>query len=316
MRAASYRRLPTEQHNPASRDIDTLDSAGILRIIHREDARVPAAVAACTREIARAVEAAVACLRRGGRLFFVGAGTSGRLGVLEAAECPPTFGIPPGLVRALMAGGPSAVFRSKEGAEDDAREGGRRVRSLARRGDMVVGVAASGITPFVRGALAQARRLGCRTALVTSNASIPAPGAQIVISPRVGPEVLSGSTRLKSGTAAKLVLNALTTASMIRLGKAFGHWMVDLKPVSLKLRARAVRIVCDLGRVSPARARSLLGRARWDAQAAVLMARLGAGPEQARRRLEAGGGSLRKALEDSRTRRKAPTASVLPRGGR
>ncbi len=202
MRAASFRSLPTERHNPASRDIDTLDTRGILRIIHREDARVPAAVAACSRDIARAVDAAVSCLRSGGRLLFVGAGTSGRLGVLEAAECPPTFGISPGLVRAVMAGGRSAVFRSKEGAEDDAREGGRRLRAAARRGDMVVGVAASGITPFVRGALAQARRLGCRTALVTSNAGVAAHPAQIVISPQVGPEVLSGSTRLKSGTAA------------------------------------------------------------------------------------------------------------------
>ena len=296
MRAASYRRLPTEAHNPASRDIDTLDARGILRVICREDARVPAAVRACSADIARAVDAAVSCLRSGGRLIFVGAGTSGRLGVLEAAECPPTFGIPPGLVRAVMAGGRSAVFRSKEGAEDDAREGGRRLRAAARRGDMVVGVAASGITPFVRGALASARRLGCRTTLVTSNAGVSAAPAQIIISPRVGPEVLSGSTRLKSGTAAKLVLNALTTAAMIRSGKAFGHWMVDLKPVSLKLKARAVRIVCDLGRVSPARARALLLRARWDAKTAVLMARLGAGPAQARARLKASGGFLRNAL--------------------
>ncbi|MFH2201494.1 MAG: N-acetylmuramic acid 6-phosphate etherase [Elusimicrobiota bacterium] len=295
-----YRRLPTEQPNPASRNIDARRTLDIVRIMQREDARVPRATARAAANIARAVELIARSLRDGGRLIFVGAGTSGRLGVIEAAECPPTFGTPPGLVRAIMAGGRGAVFRSKEGAEDDAQDGGRRARAVIRRGDVVVGIAASGITPFVRGALAAARRAGCRTVLVTSNTRRQAQPADVRIAVGVGPEVLTGSTRLKAATAAKLVLNTLTTAAMIRLGKVYDHWMVDLKPSSRKLRQRALRILCDLGRVDAARARRLLRDAGGSVKTAVLMSRRGLSAAAANRRLRGCAGSLRAALENKK----------------
>ncbi|MBI5244684.1 MAG: N-acetylmuramic acid 6-phosphate etherase [Elusimicrobia bacterium] len=291
-----YRRLPTEQPNPASRGLDAKSVEEIVRIINAEDAKVPAAVAAQRRKIVQAVEILAEALENGGRVVFAGAGTSGRLGVMEAAECPPTFGTTPSQVRALMAGGRSSVFRAREGAEDDPRDGARRLAKAARKGDAVVGIAASGITPFVRGALAQARRLGCRTILVTSNFRAKAPEAEIVIAPQIGPEVLCGSTRMKSGTAAKLVLNTLTTAAMIRIGKAYRNWMVDLRPTSYKLRQRAVRMVCELGRVGPARGRRLFDEAGSSVKTAVVMARLGLGASEARERLRASGGWLRRAL--------------------
>ena len=295
-KAGLYRLLPTEQPNPATRGIDLDSTAKILRKINRQDALVARAVAREARHIALGVDAIVRSLRAGGRLLFAGAGTSGRLGVLEAAECPPTFGIPPSLVRAVMAGGAKAVFRSKEGAEDDAADGARQAGRRVRPGDVVVGIAASGVTPFVRGALREGKRRGCATILVTSSKGKAIPEAAIVISPAVGPEVVSGSTRLKSGTAAKLVLNMLTTAAMIRLGKVYDHWMVDLRLTSRKLKLRGVRIVCDLGGVSPARARAVLSRCGGSVKTAVLAARLGLSAREARERLAGAEGSLRAAL--------------------
>jgi N-acetylmuramic acid 6-phosphate etherase len=295
-----YRRLPTEQSNPASKDIDSRSASEIVRIINAEDAKVPAAVAAEHKNLVKAVSALAEALAAGHGVVFVGAGTSGRLGILEAAECPPTFGATSRQVRAVMAGGKSSVFRAKEGAEDDPVDGARQAGKAARPGDVVVGVAASGITPFVRGALARARRMGCRTVLVTSNFRAKAPEADIVIAPQVGPEVLSGSTRLKSGTAAKLVLNTLTTAAMIRIGKAYQNWMVDLRPTSYKLRQRGIRIVSDLGRVGPKKAEALFDRAGGSVKSAVLMARLALSAPEARRRLDLAGGWLRKALEGAK----------------
>lgn len=291
-----YRLLPTEQPNPSSRGLDRRPLRGIVAAICREDLRVPRAVAAEAPRIARAAEMAAAALAAGGRIVFVGAGTSGRLGVLEAAEIPPTFGTPPSAVKAVMAGGRSAVFRSKEGAEDDAGEGARRVRREARRGDLVVGIAASGVTPFVRGALREARRLGCRTAFVTANSRSSVREADVVIAPKTGPEVLAGSTRLKSGTAAKLVLNAMTTAAMVRLNKVYDNWMVDLKPTNRKLVARAVRVIANLGGVPPRRAEVLFERSGRHVKTAVVMARLGVDRRAARRRLAVHDGSLRRAL--------------------
>lgn len=296
--AARYRSLLTEQPNPASRGLDRRALEDIVRLMCREDARVPRAVAAEAPRLARAAALVAECLASGGRLIFVGAGTSGRLAVLEAAEIPPTFGTPPGLVRAVMAGGRGAVFRSKEGAEDDAGEGARQLRRLARRGDAVVGIAASGVTPFVRGALAAARGRGCRTVLVTSNSRAAAREADVLVAPVVGPEVLTGSTRLKAGTAAKLVLNTLTTAAMTRLNKVYDQWMVDLRPSSKKLVFRGVRIVSSLGGVPPARAERLYEASGRHVKTAVVMARLGLDPRAARRRLAAKGGSLRRALEE------------------
>ena len=296
LRPGFYARLPTERPNPRTRNIDLLGAASIVRLINREDAAVARAVGREAGAIARAAEVISACLRRKGRLLFVGAGTSGRLGVLEAAECPPTFNTKPGQVMAAMAGGRSSVFRSREGAEDDPAAGARAVAGL-RRGDAVVGIAASGVTPFVRSALKAASRRGCRTILVTSNGRPPRTPAEIIIAPRVGPEVIAGSTRLKCGTAAKMVLNTLTTAAMIRLGKVYDHWMVDLKPTSRKLRLRGARIVCELGRVGPRRAEGLLEAAGGSVKLAVLMARTGLAAGRARLRLARAEGSLRSALE-------------------
>lgn len=296
--SSRYRRLPTEQRNTASRRIDTKSVSEILRIMRREDAKVPRAVARESRRVERTVKLISGCLASGGRLFFVGAGTSGRLGVIEAAECPPTFGTAPSTVQAIMAGGRGAVFRSKEGAEDDRAAGGREVRRRVRRGDAVVGIAASGVTPFVRGALAAARRLKARTILVTSNARSRVPEAEVVIAPEVGPEIISGSTRMKAATAAKLVLNTLTAASMIRLGKVYDSWMVDLRPSSYKLRQRALRILCFLGRVSSARAEKILQCAGGSVKTAVVMARKRVPAPEARRRLRSSGGFLRNVLEE------------------
>ncbi len=298
-----YEKLPTESQNRASRALDRLTPRAIAALMNREDRRAVAAVGRVRREIAEAVHLIVGGLEGGGRLVFVGAGTSGRLGVLEAAECPPTFGTPPRLVQAIMAGGRGAVFRSREGAEDDAAAARRAVRARVRRGDAVVGISASGVTPFVSAALAEARRRGAATVLVACNARVrPRAAARVIIAPAPGPEVLAGSTRLKAGTATKLVLNTLTTASMARLGKVYGNRMVDLQPRSAKLRARARRLVEELGGVSRARARKLLAEARGRVSLAIVMARRRLGARSAARILGEAGGSLRAALQEGRRR--------------
>ena len=245
------RSLATEQRNPRSERIDTLDVTGILRVINDEDRRVAAAVRKEIPRITEAVGYIVTAFQAGGRLFYAGAGTSGRLGVIDAAECPPTFGTSPTMVQALVAGGKKAVFRSQEGAEDQERGGakavaGRKVGPL----DVVCGIAASMRTPYVQGALKEAKRRGARTILVTTNPRATlaqykalARALDVAICPVVGPEVVMGSTRMKSGTAQKLVLNMLTTASMIRLGKVYGNMMVDLQMTNAKLVERSKRIV-------------------------------------------------------------------------
>jgi N-acetylmuramic acid 6-phosphate etherase len=299
-RRIRYDRLPTEGANRASRDLDRLSPREIARLMNREDRRAVAAVGRVTRDIAAAVTLIVDALRRGGRLVFAGAGTSGRLGVLEAAECPPTFNTPPALVQAVMAGGRASVFRSREGAEDDERDARRRVRAAARRGDVVIGVSASGVTAFVRAALGEARRRGCRTVLVACNPSASLRGsADVVIAPSPGPEVLAGSTRLKAGTATKLVLNTLTTASMARLGKVYGNRMVDLQPRSRKLRERAIRLVAEIAGVPRARAGRALGAAGGRARLAILMARHSVNRATATRLLRECGGDLRRALGET-----------------
>jgi len=290
-----YHRLPTERPNPLSRALDRLQPGAIARLMNRADLDALRAVGRAAPAIGRAVTAIVERLGSGGRLIFVGAGTSGRLGVIEAAECPPTFNTRPGQVQAVMAGGRRAVFRSIEGAEDDARAGARAIGRRARRGDAVVGIAASGVTPFVRAALVEARRRGALTVLVTCNPSAPRGAARIVIALRVGPEVLAGSTRLKAGTATKLALNTLTTATFTRLGKVHGNRMVDLQPRSAKLRARAEHLVAELGRVSAARARQLLDQASGSAKIAIVMARRRVSAAEARRALREAGGFLGRA---------------------
>ncbi len=308
-RRIRYERLVTERANPASRALDRLSAREIAALMNSEDRRAVAAVGRVRRELAAAVELIVAALRRGGRLVFVGAGTSGRLGVLEAAECPPTFGTPPRMVQAIMAGGRAAVFRSREGAEDDAPAAKRAVRASVSRGDVVVGVSASGVTPFVQAALTEARRRGAETVLVACNpAARRAAGARLLIALAPGSEVLAGSTRLKAGTATKLVLNTLTTAAMARLGRVYGNRMVDLQPRSAKLRERAARLIEELADVSRARARRALAASGGRVRVAIVMAKRGLGAAAAARALGDARGSLREALGGSRglqrTRRK------------
>jgi N-acetylmuramic acid 6-phosphate etherase len=269
--------------------------------MNREDQAAVRAVRRGLPSVARAVDVIVAALARGGRLFFVGAGTSGRLGVLEAAECPPTFGTPPSLVQALMAGGRASVFRSREGAEDDRRAAEREVGKRVRRGDVVVGVSASGVTPFVRAALGAARRQGAVALLVVCNPLGRRAAAGAVIALTCGPEVLAGSTRLKAGTATKLVLNMLTTASMARLGRVYGNRMIDVVPRSAKLRDRALRLVQELAGVSRPVAARALAAAGDRVRLAVVMARRGVDVRAARRLLRTAGG-LRAVLEGPRDR--------------
>jgi N-acetylmuramic acid 6-phosphate etherase len=301
-RAIRYDRLPTERANRSSARLDRLSARAIAALMNREDARAVRAVGREARAIGAAVDLIVRALAARGRLIFVGAGTSGRLGVLEAAECPPTFGTPPRLVQAVMAGGRASVFRSREGAEDDGRAAARAMRARARAGDVVVGVSASGVTPFVREALASARRLGARTVLVACNPDrARLPRADVVIAPAPGPEVLAGSTRLKAGTTTKLVLNTLTTASMARLGKVYGNRMIDVQPRSRKLRERATRLVAELGGVAPSAARRLLRAAGDRVPVAIVMARRRLDARAAARTLQAAG-SLRAALRRAAAR--------------
>ena len=293
---------PTEQPNPASRNIDALPSREIVELINAEDAGVAGAVGRELGAVARVIDLAVERFRRGGRLFYVGCGTSGRLGVLDASECPPTFGTEPEQVQGIIAGGPPALVRSSESKEDIAEDG---AAALAERGataaDLVVGIAACGLTPYVHGALRRARILGCATALVTCNAELRGAEVDVVVAPVVGPEVITGSTRLKAGTATKMVLNMITTGAMIRLGKCYGNLMVDVSAKSRKLRDRAVRIfraVTDCA--DDEAAWRCIQAAEGRVKTAVVMYRLGLDRAGAEARLERCGGSLRDALADAR----------------
>jgi N-acetylmuramic acid 6-phosphate etherase len=266
--------LPTtELRNCASENIDRLSTQQIVDLINAEDTSVPAAVARQNKQIAAAIDLIVERFKKGGRLFYVGAGTSGRLGVLDASECPPTFGVPPSLVQGIIAGGRRALVRSAEGAEDYPEDGAAAIeKKHVRAKDVVVGLAACGMTPFVHGALKKARRIGTATIFITcAPEAVEHIPTEIIINPVVGPEVVTGSTRMKAGTATKLVLNTLTTGAMIRLGKVYGNLMVDLQAVNEKLRDRSVRIVMELTNLSRPRARRLLGRAEGKVKAAIVM---------------------------------------------
>jgi N-acetylmuramic acid 6-phosphate etherase len=280
----------TERRNPRTRRLDRLTSREIVARVHREDALVPRAVARVAASTARAVDLIAARIRRGGRLWLVGAGTSGRLAALEAAECPPTFGTPPSMVRAVIAGGVRALTRSVEGAEDDALAGRHSMSRVASR-DAVLGISASGRAPFVRAAVAEARRRGAATVFLSC-----APAARVAdahVTPRVGPEVIAGSTRLKAGTATKLILNAITVAVMTRLGRVHDNLMIDVQPTNAKLRERARRIVRELTGRDPGAA---LKAARGRVKTAVVMLRRGIGAREAERALAKHGGNLREAL--------------------
>lgn len=261
-------RSPTERRNPRSMHLDRLPVDAAVAVMLREDLRVPRALLAHRDAIARGVRLIARAFRSGGRLFYVGAGTSGRLGVLDASECPPTFRTPPDMVQGIVAGGQAALWSAVEGAEDDREAGAGAVghRGVGRR-DVVVGIAASGRTPFVWGALGEARRRGAATVLLCFNPHLAIPRHErptLVIAPDVGPEVLTASTRLKAGTATKLVLNVFTTLAMVRLGKVRGNLMIDMKATNAKLRERAARIVQDLTGADPAAARAALARSAWD----------------------------------------------------
>jgi N-acetylmuramic acid 6-phosphate etherase len=288
----------TEQRNPASRNLDRITAREIVRLMNREDRKVAAAVGREIPAIARAVDAIVAGIRNGGRLIYVGAGSSGRMGMLDAAECPPTFGIPPKLVRALIAGGRRAITQAVEGAEDSARNGKRDLRLLKlTRNDVVVGIAASGTTPYVLGAMNYARKRGATTVAVTSNLRMPLGRlAKIVIAPEVGPEVLTGSTRLKAGTSQKMVLNMLTTAVMARLGHVYENLMIDMMLTNEKVADRALRILAEASGKNVSAAKHALRAAGHDMRVALVMLKLGVSAREAKKRLRGAGGDLRKAL--------------------
>ena len=291
----------TERRNPRSATIDTASAIEIVDLIGAEDATVPAAVATAREEIARAIDLIEAAFRAGGRLLYVGAGTSGRLGVLDAAECPPTFGTPPEMVVGIIAGGLPALVRSIEGAEDDVNAGiGEMDSRRVGANDVVVGIAASGTTPFVRAALGRAQALGARTVLVSCSEppALLRDTCDVCVTVLVGPEIVTGSTRMKSGTATKLVLNTLTTGAMIRLGKTYGNLMVDLRAWNDKLVDRSERIVMETTGLDRARARAVIDAADGRVKTAIVMARREVSRDEADRLLEEHQGRLRTIVGD------------------
>jgi N-acetylmuramic acid 6-phosphate etherase len=291
--------LLTEQRNPASRNIDALPTEQILRIINEQDREVADAVMKVVPDITIAVDAIVEAMNRGGRLFYIGAGTSGRLGVLDAAECPPTFNVDPEMVQAIIAGGEGAVAKSTEASEDSPEEG---AAELMRHGftnrDVLVGIAASGRTPFVLGAVEQAKELGAVTVGISCTPeSDLSKAVHIPIEPTPGPEVIAGSTRMRAGTATKLVLNMISTAAMIRLGHVYGNLMVNVQPKNEKLVDRARRIIAEAAEVGYAEASVLLEQSGRDVKTAIVMARRKVGRHEAERLLEAAHGRISSALK-------------------
>lgn len=291
--------LGTEQRNPASRDLDLLDSLGIATLINEQDATVASAVARELPAIARAIEAITDRMRVGGRLLYIGAGTSGRLGVLDASECPPTFNSPPDQVIGLIAGGDYALRHPVEAVEDDSRAGADALREQSvGSGDVVVGIAASGRTPFVLGAIGYARRKGALTVgLSNTNASELSAVVDIPIEPVTGPEVLTGSTRMKAGSAQKMVLNTISTAVMVKLGKTYGNLMVDVQPTNRKLRKRAIGIVAEACGIPMTEAEAALADTGGNVKAAIVARSLGIPAREAFERLDAASGVVRTALE-------------------
>jgi N-acetylmuramic acid 6-phosphate etherase len=295
---SKWQYLPTEAINPNTLALDKTPVRDIIDLFVNEDRRVVAAVHKEKEAIAHGIEIISQALRKGGRVILVGAGTSGRLGVVEAAEMPPTFGTSPELVQAIMAGGQPAVFQAKEGVEDNYEEGARSLARLrAGKKDVVIGVSASGVTPFVRGALTRARKAGAKIIFVTCW-----PGSELktfvdlLIAPAVGPEVIAGSTRLKAGTATKMVLNMLTTISMVKTGKTYGNLMVDVRTGSEKLKDRARRIIRIVTDLDYDEADKLLRRARWNVKVAIVMQKSGVSYSEAIKRLRKADQSIREAI--------------------
>ena len=295
---SKWQSLPTEAINPVSLAVDKASVPEIIDMVVNEDRKVIVAVHKERERIAHGVEIITQALRKGGRVIFIGAGTSGRLGVVEASEMPPTFGTSPTIVQAIMAGGQEAVFRAKEGVEDNYEEGARSIARLRlSKKDVVIGVSASGMTPFVRGGLTRARKAGAKIIFVTCW-----PGSELQnfvdlqIAPAVGPEIVAGSTRLKAGTATKMVLNMLTTISMIKVGKTYGNLMVDLRSGSEKLKDRARRILVMVTDITYEEADALLRRAKWNVKAAIVMQKASLTLPQALKRLKKADDSVREAI--------------------
>lgn len=292
--------LVSETRNPATTGLDQMSTLEMVTCFNQEDSKVPLAIEAVLPQIAEAVDLTAKSFNANGRLIYLGAGTSGRLGVLDASECPPTFGVPHGMVIGLIAGGPSALLKAVEGAEDDADLGAEDLKNLnLTAADTVVGLAASGRTPYVIGALRYARSLGCATVAISCNPDSPiAHEAQVAISPVVGPEALTGSTRLKSGTAQKLVLNMISTGAMVKIGKVYQNLMVDVKATNVKLVDRACRIVVEATGSGRAEAEAALQQTAFEVKPAILMilAQISAG--QAIERLALHQGFLRAALAE------------------
>jgi N-acetylmuramic acid 6-phosphate etherase len=305
---SKWESLPTEAINPASLAVDKSPVLDIVDMVLAEDRKVIAAVQKERERIAHGVEIVVQALRKGGRVVFIGAGTSGRLGVVEASEMPPTFGTPPETVQAIMAGGQDAVFRAKEGVEDNYEEGARSISRLrVGKRDVVVGVSASGMTPFVRGGLTRARKAGAKIIFITCW-----PGSELQnfvdlqIAPAVGPELIAGSTRLKAGTATKMVLNMLTTIAMIKVGKTYGNLMVDVQTGSEKLKDRARRIIVMVTGLTYEDADALLKRSKWNVKAAIVMQKTNLTLPQSLRRLKKADDLVRDAIgEDIEPRLRA-----------
>jgi N-acetylmuramic acid 6-phosphate etherase len=291
----------TEHRNPRTASIDLASPLEIVDLINTEDQSVAFAVASQREPIARAIELVEHAFRNHGRLFYVGAGTSGRLGILDASECPPTFGVDPEMVQGIIAGGYPAILRAQEGAEDRPENGALAIdeHHVSAR-DVVVGIAASGTTPFVRGAIFRAREIGARRGVIacTPIADDLRAAVDVAILPIVGPEVVTGSTRLKAGTATKLVLNMLTTGAMIRIGKTYGNLMVDLRATNVKLTDRSERILMEVCGVPRERARTLLHGANQRVKPAIVMHKLGVSLEEADRLLEDAGGVIRRVVQD------------------
>lgn len=295
----NYWELETEQRNPRTMEMDRLSTEEILRVINQEDDSVPDAVAAEIPQIAQAVEAIVRAVRSGGRVIYVGAGTSGRIGLLDALEWPPTFGVEPGLIPVLVAGGSQATIGSAAPSEDDAAAGAAEVSAIGAGGnDAVVAIAASGVTPFVLGAVAEARRRGCTIiGLCNAPGSLLERAVDIPITPVTGPEVLTGSTRMKAGTSQKMVLNMLSTTAMVRLGKVYSNLMVDMPPSNQKLESRARRMVAQATGLDADAGGRLLDEAGGSTKVAIVMALARVGRQEAERLLERAGGFVRAAIE-------------------
>lgn len=291
--------LQTEMRNAASEQLDQMSALEIVTLMNREDHKVAQAVERVLPEVARAAELIAQSLDGGGRLFYIGAGTSGRLGVLDAAECPPTFGTDPAKVRAIIAGGAAAMTVAVEGAEDSPELGQKDIREAGvRAGDVVVGIAASGRTPYVIGALAEARARQAVTVSLSCNpGSAINQDADVSIDLAVGPEVVTGSTRLKAGSATKMVLNMLTTASMVRIGKVYGNWMVNVQATNRKLRERAKRIVSQVTGVDYQTAEKLIAEAQGDVKLAIVLQQTGLPLVEAAEKLRIAGGKIRQAIE-------------------